>query len=284
MRIVRISTLVLAALSVAVPIPLAAAQAVPLPTSRPLADSAPDAPKIADASSSTDRMALAPTPATKPSQLAVETPSVPATPLEELPPNSVSAEAILRSVTQDAESAAECQAELKALMVQFTPLDPIIADGGCGVAHPVAVAALGGGISLSETATLSCPMAVSLAKWVKQAVDPLAKLYLQDELTTLGVSTSYQCRTRNGVSSAKLSEHAFANGLDVHFFETDGADRVTVQERDANSGMSARFQAAARGAACAYFTTVLGPMTNAAHDNHFHLDMRVRKGGYRLCE
>lgn len=289
MRRIRLSTLVLAASSVAALMPLAAAEVVPLPTSRPLAGGAPDA-------STTDRqpgtispgtipVVPVPAPAASAGEVPqVDVPTVPATPADDLPPNGLSADAILRSVTENAAQAAECQAELKALRVQFTPLDPIIADGGCGIAHPVAVTALADGISLSQTATLSCPMAVGLANWVKQTVDPLSKLYLKGDLTTLGISTSYQCRTRNGVSSAKLSEHSFANGLDVHFFKAEGAERVTVQERDDDSGMSARFQAAARGAACAYFTTVLGPMTNAAHGDHFHMDMRLRNGGYRLCE
>ncbi|WP_306259816.1 extensin family protein [Pararhizobium sp. IMCC21322] len=281
MRVIRLRTLVLAASSVAALMPLAAAEVVPLPTSRPPADGAPDALTTAKQPGT---ISVVPTPVPPPPAPAVDVPTVPATPADDLPPNGLSADAILRSVTEDATQAAGCQAELKALRAQFTPLDPIIADGGCGIAHPVAVTGLGDGIALSETATLSCPMAVGLANWVKQAVDPLSKLYLNGDLKTLGISTSYQCRTRNGVSSAKLSEHSFANGLDVHFFEAEGAERVTVQERDDDSGMPARFQAAARGAACAYFTTVLGPMTNAAHGDHFHLDMRLRNGGYRLCE
>lgn len=286
MRVIRLSTLVLAASSVAALMPLAAAEVVPLPTSRPLADGAPDASTTDKQPGTTLPGTISAVPVPAPVAGAEDVPSatVPATPADDLPPNGLSADAILRSVTEDAAQAAECQAELKALRVQFSPLDPIIADGGCGIAHPVAVTALADGISLSETATLSCPMAVGLAKWVKEAVDPLSKLYLKGDLTTLGISTSYQCRTRNGVLSAKLSEHSFANGLDVHFFKAEGADRVTVQERNDDSGMSARFQAAARGAACAYFTTVLGPMTNAAHGDHFHLDMRLRNGGYRLCE
>ena len=42
--------------------------------------------------------------------------------------------------------------------------------------------------------------------------------------------------------------------------------------------------AAIRGAACLYFTTVLGPGSNAAHDDHLHLDVKARNGGYRICE
>jgi hypothetical protein len=34
--------------------------------------------------------------------------------------------------------------------------------------------------------------------------------------------------------------------------------------------------------ACRDFGTVLGPASNAAHKNHFHLDMKVRRAGF--CE
>lgn len=34
---------------------------------------------------------------------------------------------------------------------------------------------------------------------------------------------------------------------------------------------------------CSVFTTVLGPETNEAHRDHFHLDMKVREGGVSVC-
>lgn len=294
MREDRLSTLVLVALLVVAPMPLAAAEAVPLPTSKPLAGSAPDTPDTPDSLENADSITAAipaPKPPTGPEtdpgtdpETDAETNTVPSAAEPELPPNALTPASILEAVKTKADTASACQAELKSLGVQFTPLDPIIGDGGCGIAYPVTLTALPGGIALSETATLSCPMAVGLAKWVKQAVVPISKLYLQESLTGIGISTSYQCRMRNGVSDSKLSEHAFANGLDVHFFDVGGAGRIPVMERNVNYDRSASFQAAIRGAACAYFTTVLGPMTNAAHANHFHLDMRARKGGFRLCE
>ena len=292
MRKDRLSILVLVALLVVAPMPLAAIEAVPLPTSKPLAGNAPDTPLPSVSAASV-------TPAAKPQaetetrteaeadteiESDAEADSVPSVAQEKLPPNARTPASILEAVKSEADTASACEAELKALGVQFTPLDPIIAEGGCGIAYPVTLTALPGGVALSETATLSCPMAVGLAKWVKQTVAPLSKLYLQEPLTGIGISTSYQCRMRNGVTDAKLSEHAFANGLDVHFFEAGEAGRIPVIERNINYDKTASFQAAIRGAACAYFSTVLGPMTNAAHANHFHLDMRARNGGFRLCE
>jgi len=41
-----------------------------------------------------------------------------------------------------------------------------------------------------------------------------------------------------------------------------------------------------RTAACGYFTTVLGPGANPAHDHHFHFDFKKRgkSYNYRICE
>ncbi|MFD0463084.1 extensin family protein [Microvirga aerilata] len=44
------------------------------------------------------------------------------------------------------------------------------------------------------------------------------------------------------------------------------------------------FQAAVQKAACPIFTTVLGPGSDAAHGDHLHLDLRQRKGDYRICQ
>jgi len=38
-----------------------------------------------------------------------------------------------------------------------------------------------------------------------------------------------------------------------------------------------------RGDSCKYFSTVLGPGSNAEHWNHFHFDLRSRKGGRQYC-
>ena len=48
--------------------------------------------------------------------------------------------------------------------------------------------------------------------------------------------------------------------------------------------MEVAFQNAVQGAACLFFSTVLGPGSNAAHDDHLHLDIKARRGGFRLCQ
>jgi hypothetical protein len=35
---------------------------------------------------------------------------------------------------------------------------------------------------------------------------------------------------------------------------------------------------------CARFTTVLGPGSDGYHEDHVHVDLAERRGGYRICE
>jgi hypothetical protein len=50
--------------------------------------------------------------------------------------------------------------------------------------------------------------------------------------------------------------------------------------------VAARYIDALRRAACGWFTTVLGPGSDAAHADHLHLDRepRGRDGESRLCQ
>ena len=39
-----------------------------------------------------------------------------------------------------------------------------------------------------------------------------------------------------------------------------------------------------RASACARFMTVLGPGSDGYHEEHVHVDLAERHGGYRLCQ
>lgn len=173
--------------------------------------------------------------------------------------------------------------ELRKSGAQFKRLDPIREETVCGDLSPVTLTRVGS-VRLSQPATLTCEMAIAVSHWVSEVVSPMATLFLGASLTGLETGTSYQCRKQTGSGTGKYSEHAFANGLDVHGFLIEEKSPVIVQSRYEKPDENALFQAAVRGGACAYFTTVLGPGTNDAHDNHFHVDLRARRGGYRLCE
>lgn len=174
-----------------------------------------------------------------------------------------------------------CRTRLKRLGATFEPLSPI-ADGQCTAPLPLKVTALADGVALPQGATLTCQSAEALARWVTE-VQVEAERTLKLGLTGLELGGSYVCRGQNHDVDAKLSEHAFANAVDVMAFTFAGRASIPVKAMPEGSD-EAQFLSVVRGKACGFFRTVLGPGTNAAHANHFHLDERERTGGHRLCE
>jgi hypothetical protein len=60
--------------------------------------------------------------------------------------------------------------------------------------------------------------------------------------------------------------------------------RGPVNVTDPENSPEGAFRIAVQRGACSIFTTVLGPGSDAAHANHLHLDMRGRRGDYRICQ
>jgi hypothetical protein len=127
-------------------------------------------------------------------------------------------------------------------------------------------------------------MAEALAKWIIEAVIPTAGQQLGAKPTGILTGTSYACRPRNSRAGAKLSEHAFANAIDISGFRFDGHKIVSVTERSGLETPEGRFLAEIRAKACVYFSTVLGPGSDESHTDHLHLDVQVRTHGYHLCQ
>jgi hypothetical protein len=129
---------------------------------------------------------------------------------------------------------------------------------------------------------MNCRTAEALAHWVQEVVMPAAQASFGEVPTTMVQDSAYVCRPRNNVAGAKLSEHAHANAIDIASFSFAKREPANVGLAGDKAGQD--FEAAIRSAACRYFTTVLGPGSNAAHATHFHLDLAERRHGYRLCE
>ena len=72
-------------------------------------------------------------------------------------------------------------------------------------------------VVVSPPATLRCTME-EVAAWLRDEVAP-AVLKLGAPLRGLDNFDSYECRGRNRVRSATLSEHGRANALDVRAFK-----------------------------------------------------------------
>lgn len=188
----------------------------------------------------------------------------------------------------DLSQAKLCEKELKRRRITFKRLDEITDPNGCIVERPLLIGSLSGGIKLSGQMTMRCEVILAMDDWTNIIVKPSALLHLEQKLTEIRTSTSYQCRTRNNKPGAKVSEHGFANGVDITGFVTEDTSVINVSPQlDKTSDKSlahTKFQAAVRAGACSYFTSVLGPGTNTSHQDHFHFDLAYRKSGYRLCE
>jgi hypothetical protein len=175
-----------------------------------------------------------------------------------------------------------CLDRIAKLGIKIEPMPPIAA-GACGAEHPFRMSKLPDGVVAAPAAQVGCPMAEALARWVLDVVEPEAEKHLKMVPKRILIGTSYECRGQNRDSNAKLSEHAFANAVDVIGFAFEKGPNVSVTARGDDTP-EGRFQAAVRGGACTYFNTVLGPGSDASHSDHIHLDHRERKAGQRICQ
>lgn len=188
----------------------------------------------------------------------------------------------------------QCLERVTALGVKLTPKPPISDPNGCVVERPLEITELGGGVKLSAPARLACPMAEALAWWSASVLIPDAEAIMKARPVLLSVGTSYQCRPRNGVAGAKLSEHGIGNAADIGAIKLDDGTTVPIValpppsgdeiEVDDDADAKIRFLRSIRAGACRNFTTVLGPGSDPSHAEHFHFDLAQRRNGYRLCQ
>ncbi|MBP1845368.1 hypothetical protein J2046_003641 [Rhizobium petrolearium] len=186
-------------------------------------------------------------------------------------------------VKEDPEELKACLAELSALGAKFEAGDPIDDGNGCGIEHPVEIAEVLPGVDLGG-ATMRCKTAATMAHWLKDTVQPAMNIAMPGrKIVGIAPGSTYACRLRNGASTGKISEHARGNAIDVAAFRLDNGETMEMKSRDEDSTLEGAFQRTATAGACLHFTTVLSPGSDAAHQNHLHLDVLERKDGYRYC-
>jgi hypothetical protein len=157
----------------------------------------------------------------------------------------------------------------------------------CGAEIPFEMSAADNGrVALRPAASLRCPMIPQIDRWVTQVVKPSARYYFGQELSEVTVLASYSCRPMNSVGGAQISEHAYANAIDIGGFRLANGDTISVLRGWDGSDREQAFLRNIHDGACQYFTTVLGPNYNSLHRNHFHLDLahHGRNGLNRICK
>lgn len=185
----------------------------------------------------------------------------------------------------DEAALAKCERSLEALGAEFERRAAIDGPGKCGLSATYAITKVARGVSVSPETEMTCETALATARWVRQVVVPAARVFGNDvRLTGIRQASTYVCRNRNGQPEAKISEHARGGAIDVATFEFEGRENLSVVPEQRKGSAAMAFQKAVRAGACLHFTTVLGPGADAFHDDHIHLDLAKRHGGYRLCQ
>jgi hypothetical protein len=174
-----------------------------------------------------------------------------------------------------------CRERLRYLGVTFETVDRI-SEGACGIDAPVRVTRLAEGVEVTPPVTMACEGAEMLARWVREVVAPAARENL-GTVSRIATADAYSCRNRNQATSGRMSEHALGNAVDIAAV-TIGGRSVALAEGEGSQAEENAFRATVRRGACSYFTTVLGPGSDASHKEHMHLDVIARAGGYRLCQ
>jgi len=144
----------------------------------------------------------------------------------------------------------------------------------CGTEKPFELAAVNDGqVRLKPTALLRCPMIPQVERWTRETIAPAARYYFRANLVELSIAGSYSCRPMNNVSGARLSEHGYANALDVSGFVLDDGRKITVKQGWNGTPAEQAFLRNVHRGACHQFMTVLGPNYDSNHRDHFHVDL-----------
>lgn len=266
---------------------------IPVPRIRPAPEAA--AAKVATAApdAASDQPAV-PVPHARPAPEPAAAKSVTAAP--DVAPGSVpppaTAQDKLASIappTADPALSGECEQGLRNSKVQFEPVAAPFGDAKCPVDDPVrlhAIATPSGVVSLPEGPVFNCRFARQFAMWISDTGSAVVLAQTSKRLDKVATGPGYDCRHRNGDSSGKMSEHAAGDAVDITTLTL--ADGTTIRIADAMNPASPSYAVlrALRTTACGYFTTVLGPGSNEAHREHYHLDLGVhgKSGNYRICE
>jgi hypothetical protein len=141
-----------------------------------------------------------------------------------------------------------------------------------------------GSVNLSGEPAVLCSFAREFGGWVREVAAPLALGYMGQKLARIETGEAFACRASYDKPGAVPSEHAKGDAVDIAALVLADGRRIFVKQQD--NGTARDFVHALRMTACGYFTTVLGPGTDPAHEAHFHFDSGLHGAtpNYRICQ
>jgi hypothetical protein len=189
------------------------------------------------------------------------------------------------------EPIADCEDKLRAAGVVFVPAQLPVKAGNakrptCGVEQAVVYQRGPAKIRYSSAPLLSCGMALGLSRF-EQVVNEEAERYLGQSVARVEQGGTYNCRKMARFNL--VSEHAYANAIDIRALTLKNGRRLTVLggfgKIDAEAKRpEARFwrSVANRLYDEGAFSVVITPFFDGLHKDHIHLDQaRYRVDGSR---
>lgn len=186
-----------------------------------------------------------------------------------------------RDTLEPSDKSDTCLQKLRAAGADFAVPASNVDYGKCHVQNPVNLKALraqGSSIKFPDAPLLNCKFALQFSKWLSESGAPILAAQMNSPVEKISTGPGFECRGRNGDGSAKISEHGYGNAVDIATFRLRNGKTLDVADSTLLRGV--------RSSACGYFTTVLGPGSNSAHEKHFHFDLGAhgKSGNYRICE
>jgi hypothetical protein len=164
---------------------------------------------------------------------------------------------------------AHCAAVLKTIDAETVPQPPI-KQGKCGAPAPIRLVSLGKDhrVVFDPPALTNCDMAAALSQWLDKDVQPFALKHLKSRVAKLEIMSDYSCRASSGRVHNRLSEHAFADALDIGSFVTESGHTVEVLRRwgETRRDVIAKAEAAAKAKAEAEKTAAAATAAAVAKD------------------
>ena len=204
-------------------------------------------------------------------------------------PGQPAAEEPAKEAAKDkpSEPAAPQPSACRLALTEAIAIAPSIPDirgaGGCGGEDLVRLEAIvladKRQVSVKPAAILRCKMAAAIADWIRSDIAPLAQ-GLGSAVADLDNFDSFECRGRNRVVGAMLSEHGRANALDVRAIKLANGRSISLTDRT----VPRELRESVLHSVCARFSTVLGPGSDWYHEDHIHLDVSERRNNYRICQ
>lgn len=164
---------------------------------------------------------------------------------------------------------------------------PPLSEGMCGERSPLKITAIGKDkpVKFAAPITTNCTMAGTLAGWIGD-VEQAAQKSFGAGIESISTGSDYQCRKVNNGHKGRVSEHAFANALDIMSFKFTNGKATELGSGWKGSPEEQEFWRSVQKTSCEKFMTVIGPDGDAAHQGNLHLDLGCHGKACkaRICE